>query len=95
MSIAQTIADQIGRRAFFMMGAKHLTDSGQTLRFRVGRNSERVNIVTVTLDASDTYSLRFSYLRGIKDTERSSVEGIYADQLHIALESGTGMRMSL
>ena len=78
-----------------MMGAKHLTDCGDTLRFRIGRNSERVNIVMVTLDASDTYTLRFSYVRGIKDTERSSIEGIYADQLHTALESGTGMRMSL
>jgi hypothetical protein len=89
--IGQTIAEQIGNRAFVMMGAKDLVAGANYLQFRVGKNSKRVSRVIVTLSPDDTYQVeawRGSALRGSLAGTRS---GVYVDQLNTALESLTGL----
>ena len=102
MQIANTISDQIGRRALFMLGAKNLLATEQGLQFRIGRNANGVSHVVVNLDASDTYTVEFRSIRmsrkspgGISNKLKKSFEGVYADSLHTVLESGTGMYTSL
>ena len=100
MTIAKQISDQIGGRAFFMMGAKQLTDIGDGLRFKVGRGARNksgaVTHVTVTLDAAqDLYNIRFEYVRGLKVTPRATHDGIFCDMLHEIISAETGMALSL
>ncbi len=94
-TVAQTIADQIGRRAFVMIGAKNILDCNGRLSFQIMKNRMSVTHVIVRLDADDTYSIEFGWYRGTQRKVRSTAEGIYADQLRAAIESGTGLVLSL
>ena len=95
MSIAKTIAEQIGNRAFMMIGGKNLLAHDDGLSFKIGRNSKSVNYVKVTLTSADLYDITFSWVNknGIK--ERSREDGIYWDMLRGAIERNTGMYTSL
>jgi len=98
MSIATIIRDQIGGRAFYMMGARNLVDTGQGLRWQVDRNAKRITHVHVTLDPSDTYTVEF--IRVGRAPKRrvetlASHSDIYCDQLHSVIEAETGMALSL
>jgi hypothetical protein len=93
--IPTTIAQQIGNRAFYMLGAKNLAGSENSLLFAVGRNSKGVNRIKVTLNAMDTYDVTGYSVRGITITEKARLTNIYNDQLHGALETITGMYTSL
>ena len=98
MQIAKTIANQIGRRAFYMMGAKHLTGGEDSLSFKVMRNAAGVTHVVVTLDAMDLYRVEFIRCNvRAKDARKvlSTAEGIYFDQLRVAISDGTGLATSL
>jgi len=95
--IAQTIAEQIGRRAFFMLGAKDFTHGDASLKFRVGRNAKGVNLVRVLLADDDTHPV--TAWRGrtnrktldYPETVIGEMSDVYVDSLHSALESLTGM----
>lgn len=95
MTIANTIKDQIGHRALYMIGAKNLLDHDGALSFKIGRNSKSVNYIKITLTPADLYDITFSWVtkNGIK--ERSREEGIYFDMLRGAIERNTGMYTSL
>ena len=108
MNKGKIIAQQIGNRAFFMLGAKNLVTSDEgVLTFRVGRNSKSVNVVRIELQADDTYLVECLCVRQGRLDKKTFVRRadtrkmiytssqVYADQLHAALESGTGMYTSL
>lgn len=98
VTIANTIAQQIGRSALFMIGAKNLTtintDCGG-LSFKIDRNAKSVNYVQVHLTPADLYRVEFRRVSntkaGIKNVLVSEQDGVYAEDLHGVLESGTGM----
>ena len=108
---AVTTAEQLGRRAFVMMGARNIVTDEDTLRFDVGTNSRKVSHITVTYNlGEDLYDVCF--YTGAAQTVRldlrsgefktrggrkvlSSVFGVFADQLRSVIESGTGMYLSL
>ncbi len=96
MTIATTILSQIGNKAIAMMGAKDFGDTGSGLRFKV-RGSRKVNLVIVTLDPNDTYTVEFKKYspRTFKCKDVSDFSGVYADNLHAILEAGTGLYTSL
>ena len=95
MTIANTIRNQIGGGALFMIGAKNLIDHGDALSFRIGRNSKSVNYVKITLNASDTYDIEYGYIRGTSYKVRSTDEGMYNDMLRGSIERNTGLYTSL
>ncbi len=99
LTVAQTIKEQIGHQAFFMMGAKNLVGDVNSLMFKIGRNSAGVTHIKVRLDASDTYTVQFVRIRNIKFQPDikfiKEVSDIYADGLHQLIESTTGLRLSL
>lgn len=92
-TIATTIADQIGGRALYMMGARDLValDSGRTLRFAVMRGA-RCTYVAVTLDPDDTYAVR-TYTRALRPLR--DVSGVYVDALRRVIGDVTGLAVSL
>lgn len=96
---SQTIANQIGRRAFFMMGAKNIGatthDGKAALTFGIMRNDNGVTHVRVTLEPSDTYTVTFLRVRGLKITTVSEAEMVFADVLNQVIENRTGLRLSL
>ncbi len=99
MTVANTIAQQIGGRAFMMMGAKNKLGDHDSLSFKIGRNAKKVTHITVTLRGDDTYSvdfLRCRRERGVMTTrEIACDEGVYNDQLRAVIEAGTGLYLSL
>jgi len=95
---AQTIADQIGCRAFAMIGAKDLLDCGDTLQFKIGTNAKGVAAVRVTLTPDDTYTMTFYGRLNRKTFEqpvKAEVDGIYADSLRTTIKLHTGLYTSL
>jgi len=98
MSIAKTIADQIGGRAFYMMGAKNLVDTGKGLDFKVGRNAGKVTHVSIKLTDADLYDVEFIRCNmRAKEMRKvlASTEGAYADMLHDLIKDATGFALSL
>ena len=100
--IAETIISQLGgySRLGAMTGAKGYTygtdDSGEThIEFRIGRNSNQINVVQITLNSNDTYTMKFFWSTVKKVTEKWSFHGVYADSLIGIFESATGMYLSL
>ncbi len=88
--VANTIRDQIGREALFMLGAQHLVGDRNSLSFKV-RGSRKANHIKIILDASDTYSMEFYKIRGTSVKLVTSMNWIYADQLRSVIESVTGL----
>lgn len=99
MSIAKTIAEQIGGRALFMIGAKELIAGKNYLQFRIGRNPKGWTKICVQLNGLDLYDMIFCRIRkkqGIPEVvENKTLENIYCDQLCDIIESETGLRTSL
>jgi len=93
--VAETIYQQIGRRAFFMMGASQMVGGPLDLTWNV-KGVEGVNRIRVTLDrASDTYTVDFANYRKLEFRVVKSVSGIYADMLHDVLANATGLYLSI
>lgn len=58
--IANTILQQLGGNRFLVMtGAKQLVAIENGLRFRIGRNGSKANMVRIVLKADDTYKMEF------------------------------------
>lgn len=94
-SYVQTLYDQIGRTAFFMMGAKafRVDNKAHSLRWQIANS--RIKSVTVRYDvAADLYELCF--LTETKTTiSEIVIEQVEAGQLHATIERMTGLRLSL
>lgn len=93
--VAETIRQQIGHKALYMIGAKNLLAHDDALSFKIGRNSKSVNYVKITLTPADLYDVKFSWVTKNGEKVRSSEEGIYCDMLHGAIERNTGMYTKL
>jgi hypothetical protein len=92
-NIAQTIANQIGSRAFLMMGAKNIVAGEDYVMFSVMQNAKKVAKVSVSyVSATDTYNV-FFYNRSFKHI--AGVDFVHFDQLRSVIESNTGLYLSL
>lgn len=95
---ANTILAQLGGNRFTVMtGARSYVGSADTLSFKLPNRfaNDGINGVRITLDASDTYTVDFYKIRGIKMTTVKSVSGVYADQLRALFTRVTGLDTSL
>jgi len=95
MNIAQTIANQLGHKALFMIGAKNLMAGKDYLQMKLGRNSGGWNALKIALNGLDLYDMTFYKIRKLKVTQEKTVDNIYFDQLHDIIETETGLRTSL
>ena len=92
--VAETIRDQIGHKALYMMGAKNLGADENSLSFRI-RGSNKVNHIKVTLNSMDTYDITYSKIWGAKCKTVATSEGYYTDMLLADFEEKTGLYTSL
>lgn len=90
--ISRTIYNQIGKHAFYMMGAKNFIKSEKALSWKIMRNSKGVIYIKVILNSMDTYDIEFLNNRGIIINK---IENIYNNQLHTTIEEHTGLNLSL
>jgi hypothetical protein len=109
MEIQKTILAQLGGNKFIAMtGSKNfLKESENTLRMDLTRNMSGANKLYITLDADDTYTMRFVKLvlpklnmktfewseQKVKEIEK--FEGVYFDMLRPLFTQVTGMYTSL
>ena len=94
MTVANTILQQLGGRAFVAMtGARNLIDCGNTLRFNLPRNFAKggIDSVRVTLDADDTYTVSFWSSRQRAHLSPTEFSGIYAEDLAPLFSDQTGL----
>jgi hypothetical protein len=94
LTVANTIAQQIGGKAFYMMGTQRKFGGSNFLIFNI-RGSKIANKVQVTLDPSDTYTVEFFKLRGLNCKSVAKFSDIYVDALRGVIESTTGLALSL
>lgn len=60
MGISEVILEQLGGKRFLAMtGTRGLLADGNTLRMTLAKNESRANRLYITLDANDTYTMRF------------------------------------
>ena len=93
---AETLKQLGGNRFIMMTGAKHFGVGPNGMSFKIGKNSKRVNHVTIDLDRGrDLYNMKFDWvtIKGIKN--KKTLKGIYADQLQDMFTKYTGMYTSL
>lgn len=98
-SVAQTTLAQLGgsSRLAAMIGADGFgaADDDKTLVFRFKGSRKGGNVVHVTLDETDTYSMTFFKCSGYSYNRVGAYDGIHADQLRSVFESQTGLYLSL
>ena len=94
LTIANEIKNQIGSKAFFMMGGKNLVGGDNYLGFGI-RGSKSYNYIKVSLNSMDTYDVSFMKLG--KDGIKKEVvhNGVYVDMLKKLIETETGLYLSL
>lgn len=99
-TVPQIILSQLGGNRFAMMtGAKDFLADGNTLSFRLpgsgGFCKSGINKVTVTLDESDTYTVKFLKVRSgmssVKVVTVSEFSDIYAEDLRELFTRETGL----
>ena len=95
--IAKTIDEQIGRRAYFMMGARNVLAGESWVSFRTGRVAAgKANYVKVTYNhGTDLYDLEFLKLHGKTAKPIATETGIYAEDMHSRIEEHTGLATRL
>lgn len=95
--IAKTIGEQLTgaknpmNRLSAMIGAKDFVALGNGLAFKY----PRAKYVKITLNSKDLYDIEFSNLRGIKQTIKKTIEGVYAEDLKKTFEDYTKLYLSL
>ena len=95
MKVAETIRQQLGNKALFMLGAKALCGGLDSLSFKIGRNDKGVTHIRIRLTPDDLYNVEFLRIRRFEIETLASCDGIYADMLHSVIESETGLYTSM
>lgn len=96
MSVAKTILAQLGGNKFItMVGATNLINIDNIgLRFKF-KGCRDMNVCAITLEADDTYRVRFFKLYNFDFKEKASYDGVYNSQLVSLFERKTGLATTL
>jgi hypothetical protein len=99
-TVATTILAQLGGagRLSAMIGAYNFMSDGPALIFKFrAQASKGIKAIKVTLDPSDTYTVRFWRIgnRGLNVQQVAEHSDVYADNLKTVIEYETGLRLSL
>jgi hypothetical protein len=95
-AVANTILNQLGGNRFLAMtGAKSLIYDDNSLRFRIGRNKSKSNLVKIILTSQDLYDVEFGRAHGIKYKVLDTVRGVGAENLTDVFTNYTGLFTSL
>lgn len=98
MKVADVILEQLGGIRFCVMtGAKNFLHSDDSLTFRLPSNlaTDGINAIRVTLDPSDTYTLKCRKIRGVSVKDVAELPGICANKLRETFTRLTGLDCTL
>jgi hypothetical protein len=98
MNIAHTILEQLGGNKFVAMtGAKNFGDVGNGLAFQLNSRmtKNKCNAVKITLDPSDTYTVKFLKIGKLELKTVAEYSNIYCDVLQDLFKRETGLEVSL
>lgn len=97
LTVATTILEQLGGNKFVVMtGAKNLGGGMDYLSFGLPKNPKKVSHVIVKYNAgSDTYSMKFMNIRGVKVKDLAVHENVYCDMLQELFTQETGLYTKL
>lgn len=101
LEVANIIAQQIGGRAFVMMGTRYKTGYPSAISFDI--RGAQANKIIVKLDPFDTYTVQFwkvpistrAIILGKKAIMLYESTDIYADGICQYIEANTGLCLSL
>jgi len=93
--VATIIRDQIGGKALYMIGAKNLLASENSLSFKIMRNSKGVSHIRITLTPMDEYDMEFLSCRAGTIKTKSEIKGRHFNELCKAIELNTGLYTKL
>lgn len=98
---AKSILKYLGNHVNSMIGVKHFsveeTAKGEpalNIRFK-SKAKNQSNNVKITLNGNDTYSMKFTSIRGFKELEKGEQTGLYCDMLQSNFEQETGLYLTL
>lgn len=92
--ITHEILRQLGGNRFVVMtGAKHLCEVERGLGFQIPGNitKDGINAVKITLDPSDTYTVKFMRMTRTKLKVVAEVSDVYCDMLQDIFTDRTGL----
>ena len=97
---AEIILRQLGGRSRLsvMIGAQHFygTEGSRALTFRFPNTAAgRPNAIVIRLDDNDTYTMRFSRVRGSSVRVVKEVSDVGVESLRRIFEETTGLRIAL
>lgn len=100
MEVSETILRQLGGRQFIVMtGARNFIGHPDMLTFRLpgsgGFCKNGINRVAIRLNPSDTYTVTFSRIRGMKAVEIAEHRDVYFDSLQEIFTRETGLETHL
>lgn len=95
MTVANTIIEQLGRGACFMMNARQFVGDASSVRFKIMPNAKKVTHVVITLAADDTYTIAFWNVRGLKVKTLAECDGVYVDAMRRTIEEHTGLVLTV
>lgn len=92
----EIIAEQIGHKAFYMLGAKHKAycNKGKYFIFQIS-GCRKISHIKIELAPWDLYNIVFIKCVKFESKEVKRIDGIYADQLHELIENNTGLATKL
>ncbi|AIF52019.1 hypothetical protein [Pelosinus sp. UFO1] len=104
MEITREILNQLGGNKFIAMtGSKNFLADGNTLRMTLVKNESKANRLFITLDETDTYTMKFLKITAGRVNKKTyewtdgkneviqEFNGVYEDQLQTIFTSITGM----
>lgn len=94
-NVAKTLSEQIGSRAFAMLGAKNILAKPDGLQFKIGTNAKKITNIVIDLMSDDTYRIQFWRIRGVDIRMIHEVHGVQVAELRSTIETRTGLYTSL
>lgn len=101
LDVAEIILAQLGgpARLSAMIGARNFVGEASSLTFKFSAPAKnKANCVVITLDESDTYTVRFCRVGRaplFEVAEKGETSMVHAPSLRAVIESATGLRLSL
>jgi len=95
MTTTTTIINQLGGNKFVAMTGATFFSKGQNTLISKFKGSKIANIMYITLDADDTYTVKICKFRGLNETTVKELSGVYFDMLKPIFENTTKLRTSL
>lgn len=104
MNVPKIILEQLGGQRFIVTtGSSHFVGDGCTLRMNLSKNISKANRLFITLDADDTYTMRFFHYTAPRFNTKTytfteekvknikEISGVYCDMLSEIFEQTTGL----